>query len=76
MRLALQEIVRLQADPEGNHDPAWYAALASAALGAPTNRDADLHLNRLWREAPVQSRVDMPGVAPVRPDTRRVALRL
>jgi hypothetical protein len=33
MRLVLEEIVRIQADPNGRHEAAWLAALAAAAMG-------------------------------------------
>jgi hypothetical protein len=62
MRLALEEIVRTQADPKGRHDPVWLAALAAAALGAPSLREAEVHLARLAKDAPLSARTKVPAV--------------
>ncbi|HEY1932319.1 MAG TPA: hypothetical protein VGG99_09935 [Acetobacteraceae bacterium] len=60
MRLALEEIVRIHADPDGRHDSAWLAALAAAALGAPAPREAEAHLARLAKDTPISVRVEAP----------------
>lgn len=60
MRLALQEIVRIQADPGGRHDPSWLAAIAAAGLGVPTMSEAEVHFAQLAKNVPLQSRIDMP----------------
>jgi hypothetical protein len=60
LRLALQEIVRIQADPNGRQDSTWLAALAAAGLGVPSMREAEEHFCQLVKEAPLQSRMDVP----------------